>query len=193
MSCHSALPPVVSPSHYHKSCPRRCAATHRAATTALRPVVLQRTAGRCVVVAAVCRIATVAVPPIAPPSCLLPIVLPWRCGCRHVTVMQMWLAVVHRESEVPKKKGDLPSQLQVMLQRKAARCVNIMLLPIMLWLHGRRCHGRRCSCGPWAAVAVAVTCFLLLLLVLPSCRHCRWCQHMEEVSTVVRHHTEPDE
>jgi len=89
-------------------------------------------------VAAVCRIATVAVPPIAPPSCLLPIVLPWRCGCRHVTVMQMWVGSGCTENLKcrKKKKGDLPSQLQVMLQRKAARCVNIMLLPIMLWLHG---------------------------------------------------------
>src|SRR5712671_3053635 len=96
ISCRSALPPVVSPSHCHESCPHCRAATHRATTTAQRPVVPQRTAGRCVVVAAVCRIAAVAVPPVAPPSCLLPMVPPRCCWCRHLAVMQMWL-VAHRE------------------------------------------------------------------------------------------------
>jgi len=87
VSCRSALPPVVSPSHCHESCPRHRAATHCTATTTLRPVMPQRTAGRCVVVASVCCIATVAVPPVAPPSCLLPIVPPRRCWCRPLLLL----------------------------------------------------------------------------------------------------------
>jgi len=81
VSCRSMLLPMVSPLHCHESCPCHCAATHCAATTALRPVMLQRTAGCCVVVASVCCIAAVAVPPIALLSCLLPIMPPRRCWC----------------------------------------------------------------------------------------------------------------
>jgi len=91
VSCCSALPPVVSLSHCHESCPRHRAATHCATMTALWPVMLQRTAGCCVIVASVCCIAAVAVPPVAPLSCLLPIVPPRRCWCRPLLLLLLLL------------------------------------------------------------------------------------------------------
>jgi len=83
---------------------------------------------------------------------------------------------VHRESEVPKKKGNLLSQLQVMLQRKATHCAAhhavaarpqppLLLLPIttalLLWALGSCCHCHHM----FPATAAGITIVLPLPLV----------------------------
>jgi len=90
--CTSRVPATVLHESHHRHCAARvmlpplCCTSHITAIAqppiALRPVVPRCTAARCVIVAGVCHVAAigcvaaVAVPPVAPPSCLLPITPP---------------------------------------------------------------------------------------------------------------------